>query len=587
MKILLVGGLAAASGVIGTNVAENVSGSVATADAARSGKVTICHRTNSVTNPYRMITVNQNSITRNRGHRDHDGQQNNQYGPFDPTFTYPNNAKNWGDIIPGGDADGLQFNGTNSIQLNWTAAGKSFLLADGANKALCRKMSAKEYYDRELAEITNPTQTDINNILEDLDDQGANEDKKLAEACGQPQNSLVGCDPATWNNLVKVETKDPTNVTKTTAKLNGEVTCGTDSSGAPVKYYFEWGTAADLSGATATSLAAVSASGQSVNVDITGLSNGTYYYRVICVTDHELETEGVLEGSIKTFAITDATPVSVPSSDTTAPASNTTAPATTAPAAAAKGKIVGVVWLELTKDGKLQTGEPLLGQYVVTLRLNGVVVATKTTGSKGEFEFADLAPGTYVVTVTLADGSPFVRSSDTDGSADWVVNAVVKANETASVEYAAVGAAKTGGKAVRIQGGSTTIIPKAKVTCTWAGLDGKLGTADDADFTTTAGKDGTYLIKGIPTGKYSCVAVDPVTKGKTTVDSVSVTAASAKKSDAAVKTALLKITGAGQTLPETGSNTAGMVWMIFALIASGFAAMSIAATRRGRRHDHV
>ncbi|MFM8388630.1 MAG: hypothetical protein ACKOA5_05220, partial [Actinomycetota bacterium] len=66
------------------------------AASAGSAKITICHRTRSVTNPYRRITVSQNSIQRNNGHGDHTG------GVFNTTAGYYNtNPKNWGDIIPG------------------------------------------------------------------------------------------------------------------------------------------------------------------------------------------------------------------------------------------------------------------------------------------------------------------------------------------------------------------------------------------------------------------------------------------------------------------------------------------------------
>lgn len=38
------------------------------AEAAPGAKVTICHRTRSITNPYRRITVSVNSIQGNSGH---------------------------------------------------------------------------------------------------------------------------------------------------------------------------------------------------------------------------------------------------------------------------------------------------------------------------------------------------------------------------------------------------------------------------------------------------------------------------------------------------------------------------------------
>jgi outer membrane protein OmpA-like peptidoglycan-associated protein len=57
-------------------------------------RVTLCHRTSAVTNPYRLITVSVSSVFGARGHGSHTG------APFDPDFAYPPNARVWGDIIP-------------------------------------------------------------------------------------------------------------------------------------------------------------------------------------------------------------------------------------------------------------------------------------------------------------------------------------------------------------------------------------------------------------------------------------------------------------------------------------------------------
>lgn len=58
-----------------------VPGLVAPA-AAASAKVTICHRTHSVTNPYRRISVSGHAVTRNNGHKGHNA------AVFDPGFAY-------------------------------------------------------------------------------------------------------------------------------------------------------------------------------------------------------------------------------------------------------------------------------------------------------------------------------------------------------------------------------------------------------------------------------------------------------------------------------------------------------------------
>ena len=146
-------------------------------EAAGSAKITICHRTHSVTNPYRMITVSTNAVNKARGHKVHTG------GVFVTSSGYymtdgGSNAKVWGDIIPGGDSAGISYNGTNSIGYNWTATGKAFF-PGGANAAKCGKLTAKAFYDLEIAAGETSA-----NILADLNEQDANEDIATLSALG-------------------------------------------------------------------------------------------------------------------------------------------------------------------------------------------------------------------------------------------------------------------------------------------------------------------------------------------------------------------------------------------------------------------
>lgn len=135
-----------------------------------SSKVTICHRTHAVTNPYRRITVNISSIITN-GSNGHDAETHNPfYGDgdrggsdtgnarrvFDPTFTYPNNQKQWQDIIPAFSYE----QGGNTIRfpgLNWdpsTSAGQAIyygLNYGGHDYAgVCGVQGASEFYNSEL-----------------------------------------------------------------------------------------------------------------------------------------------------------------------------------------------------------------------------------------------------------------------------------------------------------------------------------------------------------------------------------------------------------------------------------------------------
>ncbi len=86
-------------------------------------KVTICHRTNSVENPYNKITVNLNAVNGD-GHSDHQGHD--EGGIFDPTFDYATNQKDWGDIIPPFDENGDPITDPSFPgSLNWTPLGQN------------------------------------------------------------------------------------------------------------------------------------------------------------------------------------------------------------------------------------------------------------------------------------------------------------------------------------------------------------------------------------------------------------------------------------------------------------------------------
>ena len=88
--------------------------SPAMAEGGNADKVTICHRTNSVTNPYVQITVDRHAVdgVKNQG-ADHYGQHTGSV--FDPTLKAM--KIKWGDIVPpvAGFHEGL----------NWTEAGIS------------------------------------------------------------------------------------------------------------------------------------------------------------------------------------------------------------------------------------------------------------------------------------------------------------------------------------------------------------------------------------------------------------------------------------------------------------------------------
>gem|GEM_PF-6994157 len=100
--------------------------SVAQATSGSPHKVTICHRTDSETNPYVKIPVDSASVDGNVGN---DHGKGDHYAEHKGTVWFPGHTKEpkWGDIIPpfysNGTPDGLP-------SLNWSTAGQAIFYND-------------------------------------------------------------------------------------------------------------------------------------------------------------------------------------------------------------------------------------------------------------------------------------------------------------------------------------------------------------------------------------------------------------------------------------------------------------------------
>lgn len=273
------------------------------AAAPPNRKITICHRTRSVTNPYRRITVNRNAVNNSgHGNASHSGPVFNTSAGY-----YTTNPKNWGDIIPGGDADGLTYNGDNGYATNWDASGKAIFLPSGAHVAKCPTMTAKQFFDIVTAVDGGYTP---NEAIVELNTMAANEDADLKAALSGGTFSLTNL--STWETVVTAITTDATAVNETSfiATLNGTFKY---KSGTSVRYYFELDDNASFSSPDRTSetkdltgpFTAVTATGtdQAVSVNVTTLSPGVWYFRLVTVTNWNTDAEAVLYGNVKTFGM--------------------------------------------------------------------------------------------------------------------------------------------------------------------------------------------------------------------------------------------------------------------------------------------
>ena len=577
------------------------TGTLNRAEAA-AAKITICHRTHSVTNPYRRITVSQNAVTRNNGHKNHNA------AAFDPSYSYPSNAKNWGDIVPDASAGG-----SNSIKLNFTDRGLAIYNGstyNGYNYAgLCGTMTAQEFYDVEIAAGVPSA-----DVLADLDEQDANEDYALKQSLG---GSFIGASPSALSS-VSATTNAATSVTDTTSTLNGVLAVGATSTDVT----FEWGTDPDLATYTTTTASPSTVTGNiSVTANLTGLTPGTtYYFRVVGTTNAGSDLEGRILGDILSFTtplntttttapenttttttvpettttLPPTTTTTVPETTTTVPETTTTLPpttttvpetttttlppttTTTAPETTTTpstvlpytARVVGTVWIDGNRNGVQDSNEPGMPNTLVRLEPTASVTAQSVTvfvantassmetytDSKGAYAFEKVEPGQWSVKATLK--TQYLSATyDSSGNTDWIVPVSVPVNGVARGDFAAAGTASITGD-LKNQAGAVVKDGAAEVV--WAGPDGVQGTADDVIFPVVI-KNGTFSLVGVPEGSY--VVKGQASDGRVARDT------SLNVVDGENKTGLLVI----DTLPETGRNHVSITTMALLLLAFGAA----------------
>ncbi len=380
-----------------------------------------------------------------------------------------------------------------------------------------------------------------------------------------------------------VTTEPATSVTTTTATINGTGT----SNGATSTVTFTWGLSSTLaSGNTTVTISptlASNASGSAVSSALTGLTAGTTYYFRTTITN----TNGTANGIIRSF--TTETPISPSSGATTttvAPVTSTVAPTTSTPTTVAPasnneiGRVIGTAWFDNNRNNKRDNNEPLLASLPIQLIPTGVTAQafnrvrktalSLTTGSDGSFDFTTVTPGTYRILGDLPSGYGIDKSWDSSGNDDWTVNVTVVAAKIARGDFAAVGdATVTGCYSGRIEA--------KQLDATWNGFDKKLGTVDDATFSSKIGTDCNFELPGLPNGKFEVAAKasDGTVVSKATM-AVTPAGGSVQTASLSVKAKIQKV------LPQTGSSQMSDL-MLTAMYAIAGGVAIVATSRRRRR----
>jgi hypothetical protein len=189
------------------------------------------------------------------------------------------------------------------------------------------------------------------------------------------------------------------------------------------------------------------------------------------------------------------------------------------------------VWFDVDKNGTQDAGEIGLGGITVTLYNNaGTAIATTVTDANGNYQFTNLAAGTYSVgfsnfpdgysltTTTGTTAATASTNSDANTATGRTAQFALAAGESLQgldaglVTGVASGLGSLGnriwydlnGDGIQNVGTNELGVPGMTVTLLDAGIDGILGNGDDGvSRTTTTNALGEYMFTGLAAGNYA------------------------------------------------------------------------------------
>jgi LPXTG-motif cell wall-anchored protein len=226
---------------------------------------------------------------------------------FSATPPLPANQKKWGDIIPPLNLD------DSKPWLNYSLGGLGRTLFSSPTG--CRAMSAAQYYLVETVEGgRNPKE-----VLADLDEQGANEDKALlaelpggtfAALCADTNNDNV-CDSdpniGVLSAVSAVTSPYSDTDSDSNPEMNGTCTVGQTNFRAEFRYApsGQLGSGTQVTIDKGTFTLANGTDSQTFTHELTGLTLGAAYdYRLVCITDpSSTDFVAELDGGVRSFTV--------------------------------------------------------------------------------------------------------------------------------------------------------------------------------------------------------------------------------------------------------------------------------------------